>query len=76
MAKQDLRIFNDNARGHIDVRQQGVQVTLGEVFPVLADALVHERSWLQDFSGEKIVISPDLHEILVAYSRLQRRQAS
>ncbi len=75
MANQDLRIFSNNTTPNHDVRQDGVAVTLGEVFPVLADALIHERSWLHDFASEQIVISQDLHEILAAYSRLQRRKA-
>jgi hypothetical protein len=73
MGKQDLRIF-DNSDTSPNIRVDGVDVTLGQVFPVLADAIVHERSWLQDFCDEKIVLSPDLYEILTAYERLERRR--
>jgi len=76
MGKQDLRIFDHSAENGGDVRVNGVEVSVGQVFPVLADAIVHERSWLQDFCDEKIVLSPDLYEILTAYERLQRRRTA
>lgn len=75
MGNQDLRIF-DSSDPTGDVRTDGMEVTLGQVFPVLADAIVHERSWLQDFCDEKIVLSRDLYEILAVYERLQRRRTA
>lgn len=52
-----------------------VTVKLGEVLPILADALAHDRAWLADFSNDPIAISRDLHEILLAYRAFRRSAA-
>jgi hypothetical protein len=44
-----------------------VTVGLGEVLPLLADAVASERTWLGDFENEEITISADLYEVLLAY---------
>jgi hypothetical protein len=40
---------------------------LGEVLPLLADAVASRRTWLSDFEDDKITISADLYEVLLAY---------
>ncbi len=47
-----------------DTAPIGVEVTLGEILPVLAEAYHTERTWLRDLREEKIVISSDLHDVL------------
>ena len=42
-------------------------VRLGQVFPILLDALSHGRTWLNDFDDEPIQISEDLYDVLLAY---------
>lgn len=44
-----------------------VTVSLGEVFPLLADAVHCERTWLRDFEDDEITISADLYEVILAY---------
>ena len=44
-----------------------VAVKLGDLFPLLLDALAGDRMWLEDFSDEPLSISPDLHDLLMAY---------
>lgn len=44
-----------------------VRVRLGEVFPLLTDAIASQRRWLDDFADEEIAISVDLHDVLEAY---------
>lgn len=47
--------------------EEQVTVRLEEVFPILAEALTSGRSWLDDFADDKISISSDLYEVLLAY---------
>ena len=42
-------------------------VELGEVLPLLADAVASHRTWLSDFEDDEITISADLYEVLLAY---------
>ena len=44
-----------------------VTVSLGEVLPLLADAVASQRTWLGDFEDDDITISADLYEVLLAY---------
>lgn len=44
-----------------------VNVNLGEVLPLLVDAVASERTWLTDFENDDITISADLYEVLLAY---------
>lgn len=53
-------------------RAETVRVTLGEVLPLLADALASDRTWLRDFGGDEIEISADLHDVLEAYRHFRR----
>ena len=52
-----------------------VSVPLGEVFPLLADAVASERTWLRDFEGDEITISTDLYEVILAYQHHRRPSA-
>jgi hypothetical protein len=55
--------------------QPEVTVKLGEILPVLADALAHDRAWLADFAKDPVTISRDLQEILLAYKAFRRSLA-
>ena len=46
---------------------QTVTVSLGEVLPLLADAVNSRRTWLRDFENDDITISTDLYEVILAY---------
>ena len=52
--------------------EQSVRITLGEVLPLLADAVVSNRTWLTDFKDDEISISSDLHDVLLAYRHYRR----
>ncbi len=58
-----------------DYSQQQVTVPLGEVFPLLAEAVASERTWLADFEDDEITISTDLYELILAYQHYQRPSA-
>jgi hypothetical protein len=49
-----------------------VTVSLGDVFPLLAEAARSRRAWLSDFSDDQITISQDLYEVIRAYQHYRR----
>jgi hypothetical protein len=53
-----------------------VEVSLGEIAPVLADAITHQRGWLSDFSGDTVSIDADLYEVLLAYQKMRQLNAA
>lgn len=53
-------------------RRDTVTVPLHEVFPLLADAVRSERTWLVDFAEDEVTISTDLYEVLLAYQHFRR----
>ena len=52
-----------------------VTVNAGEVFAALADAVDHGRSWLRDFEDDKITLSADLYDVILAYEHFRRPSA-
>lgn len=54
---------------------QSVRVPLGEILPLLVDAVHSRRTWLRDFEDEEITISTDLYEVLLAYQHYRRPSA-
>jgi hypothetical protein len=46
-------------------------VPIKELIPLLLDAARANRAWLQDFADDIAVIDADLHEVLLAYQKLQ-----
>jgi len=52
-----------------------VNVRLGEVLPLLAEAVRSERTWLHDFEQDEITISTDLYEVILAYQYYRRPSA-
>jgi len=49
-----------------------VRTTLGDILPLLADAVTSNRTWLTDFEADEITISSDLHDVLQAYRHFRR----
>jgi hypothetical protein len=56
-------------------RRNRVTVELSDLFPLLADAVQSERTWLRDFADDEITISSDLYEVLLAYQHYRRPSA-
>ncbi|MBX9790692.1 MAG: hypothetical protein K2Y37_17380 [Pirellulales bacterium] len=56
-------------------KQHSIEVPLGEVLPLLADAVSSRRTWLNDFANDEITISTDLYEVLLAYQHCRRPSA-
>lgn len=72
MARANLRIYRGPAESKAAVRAaskkpETVTVNLGDVLPLLADAVASERTWLRDFENDEITITADLYEVLLAY---------
>jgi len=73
MARTNLRIYRGPSETSASVRNASkvntptVTVNVGEVLPLLADAVASQRTWLSDFENDEITISADLYEVLLAY---------
>ncbi|MGD9633433.1 MAG: hypothetical protein AB7G28_21115 [Pirellulales bacterium] len=80
MAHQ-LRIYRGPNEDTLDaqparaVDSHQLTVSVGEVLPLLADALASRRTWLRDFEDDEITISADLYEVLMAYRHFRRPSA-
>jgi len=80
MARCHLRVYygptdeNGQALAEADGRNQ-VTLAVGDVLPLLADAVDTQRTWLRDFSDDEITISSDLYEVLLAYQHFRRPSA-
>lgn len=80
MARSRLRVYYGPENSSTAVRQDRaaentVQVPLNEIFPLLADAVRSERTWLRDFENEEITVSTDLYEVILAYQHCRRPSA-
>ena len=49
-----------------------VSLPLGEVLPLLMEAVKNRRQWVGDFFDDEITISSDLYEVLLAYQHFRR----
>ena len=72
MARANLRIYRGPAETKTSARSASttpatVTVNVGEVLPLLADAVASQRTWLSDFENDEITITADLYEVLLAY---------
>ena len=83
MAPCHLRIYNGPAETQTAAKavstsatgKPSITVPLGEVLPLLADAVASERTWLRDFEDDEMTISADLYEVLLAYQYFRRPSA-
>jgi hypothetical protein len=78
MSSIPLRIYhgpqNDPNSATVSTDESGRSVTLplGEILPLLAEAVQSQRTWLQDFDDDQVSISMDLYEVLLAYQFYRR----
>jgi len=78
MERNHLRVYygpEDDACATLGRPQETVSVPLGEIFPLLADAVRSQRTWLRDFEEDEITISTDLYEVILAYQHYRRPSA-
>jgi hypothetical protein len=70
MARTNLRIYRGPAEKTArpaSTSPATIKVNVGEVLPLLADAIASQRTWLSDFENDEVTISADLYEVLLAY---------
>jgi len=78
MAMRKLRIYNgpefDRSAASLLGRTEAdnVSISLGEILPLLADAVASNRTWLTDFEDDPVTISTDLYDVLQAYRHFRR----
>ncbi len=80
MARSHLRVYygpTESTRNPLQNEPAGdvVSVSLGEILPLLVDAVRSERTWLRDFDTESVTISTDLYEVILAYQHFRRPSA-
>ncbi len=79
MPQNRLRVYygpEESAAGPATIPlRESVQLTLGEVLPLLMEAARSRRAWVDDFANDEITISSDLYEVLLAYQHFRRPSA-
>ena len=55
--------------------RETVTLSVGEVLPLLMDAVKNRRQWVGDFYDDEMTISSDLYEVLLAYQHFRRPSA-
>ncbi len=80
MARTQLRVYyGPNRLGAKVAKKQAeentVRVRLGEILPMLADAVASKRTWLRDFEADEVSVSADLYEVILAYQHCRRPSA-
>lgn len=78
MARCQLRVYygpEETQAATLTEKHDSVRLRLGDVLPMLADAIRGERTWLRDFEDDDISISTDLYEVLLAYQHYRRPSA-
>lgn len=82
MARNQFRVYygpqDDEACAtltEVKTRKETVTVQLGEILPLLTEAVRSKRTWLRDFEHDKVTIPTDLHEVILAYQHFSRPSA-
>lgn len=71
-----LKLFvGDDERQAGDRMGPDAAMPLGEFARVLADAVAWDRTWLQDFADEQVLVSQDLYEIIRVYDDIHQTRA-
>jgi len=78
MLNGQLRIYSGPVVETVTEEQAGpetITLPLGDILPLLADAVNSKRTWLRDFKDDDITISSDLYEVALAYQHFRRPSA-
>ncbi len=69
MATARLRVFPRPEDEVADERETpSLPVRLIELYPLLAQAFRDNYVWLRDFEDDEVLVSPDLYEVVRAFS--------
>ncbi len=65
-----LRVFPESHQAEAESKSQDpvVHVSLADLLPLLSLAKRHHYAWLQDFLDDEVAITPDLYDVLCAFS--------
>jgi hypothetical protein len=72
-----LRVFPDSRATDLREERQepAIHVSLGDLLPLLAVARRYHYAWLQDFLDDEVAITPDLYDVLCAFTNQRRPSA-
>ena len=70
-----LRVYPELEENFDEQPEPSVRVRLGDLLPLIAVAKKHNYLWLQDFINDEVQVSPDLYEVLRAFSYQRRPSA-
>jgi hypothetical protein len=71
----ELKSVDDRSPSRESNYQHRVTVPLKDVLNTLADAVLRNRGWIQDFEDDEVTISTDLFEVILAYQHYHRPSA-
>jgi hypothetical protein len=78
MQSNYLKVYHGPQADTVEIDRtstDSVSISLGQIFPLLAEAVQSNRTWLQDFSDDEVTISTDLYEVILAYQHFRRPSA-
>lgn len=89
MSPQSIRLLEMTSSTHSDGNASGgtaardeaycspvhVRVSTGDVLPLLVDAALTNRAWIEDFADDTMHIPQDLYDVLLAYRRFRQGAA-
>ncbi len=78
MQSNHLKVYHGPQADNAEIdhhTSNSISVSLGQIFPLLAEAIQSNRTWLQDFSNDEVTISTDLYEVILAYQHFRRPSA-
>lgn len=58
-----------------ETQDPSIRIRLSDLLPLLALAKKNNYLWLQDFLDDQVTVTPDLYDVLRAFSSHQRTSA-
>ncbi len=72
MATCHLRLFPNPEPGtSVPVQGASVSVRLGELVPILRQAIRANNTWLRDFEDDEVRVTPDFYDVIRAFGSLR-----
>jgi hypothetical protein len=68
MATARLRLFRPEHDLEDEAASPDIPIRLADLYPLLAQALRDNYTWLRDFEDDRILVSSDLYEVVRAFS--------
>lgn len=71
-----LKLFVGNdEQQHGKSTRKNASMPLGDFARIVSDAVTWDRTWVQDFADEPVVLSQDLYEIVQIYDEVRQERA-